>query len=269
MSAKAYPISTSEDEFRRLNMQAELFHDDADAMLGRIGVEAGWHCLDLCCGNGGITGLLAEKVGPTGSVLGADVDPVKLAYARDRAAENRRDNIRFVEADAFATGLSEQSFDLVHCRFALSVIPNGLGILDHMVTLVRPGGVICVEEANTRTMQCVPDTEDWRRGVELMDAVFAANGANVKLGPELYAIFRAKGISDIEVRPCVHGLRAQDPMTMHVPATLAAMRENILSFDLISGDDLDAMIARLYDHLAKPDTLTISVAMIQVAGRAP
>ena len=37
---------------------------------------------------------------------------------------------------------------------------------------------------------------------------------------------RAKGLRDISVRPCVHALRAEDPMTMHVPATLAAMAEN-------------------------------------------
>ena len=62
-------------------------------------------------------------------------------------------------------GLTPRSFDLVHTRFAISVIRNGLAILDHMLTLVRPSGLIFIEEASTNraTMQCFPKTEDWDR----------------------------------------------------------------------------------------------------------
>ena len=81
-------------------------------------------------------------------------------------------NVRFVAANAFDSGLPARSFDLVHTRFALSVIQNGLGIVDHMLTLVRPGGVVFVEEANTRTMQCVPSTPDWDRALALVKETF-------------------------------------------------------------------------------------------------
>lgn len=269
MPKGSYPISTSADEVRRLDMQAALFRADAAAMLERIDVRPGWRALDLCCGIGGITDLLSAKVGPTGAVVGADVDAAKLAYAREWTARQKLDNVEFVEVDAFRTGLPERSFDLVHCRFALSVIPDGRAILDQMLTLVRPGGVVAVEEANIRTMQCVPDNKDWRRAVKLLHETFAANGADVELGPKLYAIFQTKGLRDIDVRPCLHALTAADPMTMHVPSTLAAMRDNILSLGRIEADALDHLIQRLYTHLSKPETLTISFAMVQVTARAP
>ena len=269
MPAKDYPIKTSEDEFDRLRMQSDLFRDDAESMLERIGVGTGWCCLDLCCGIGGITDLLSRRVGAKGSVTGADMDPSKLAVAREWAAATDLHNVRFEHADAFASGLAEASFDLVHCRFALSVIPNGLGILDHMLMLVRPGGVVFVEEANVQTMECAPTDADWDRTLAIMDETFAGIGADVHMGPKLFGMFRAIGLTELRVRPCLHALRAGDPMMMHLPSTVAAMRDTILSLDLSTAAELDAMIERLRAHLSKPDTLTISYSMVQVVGRVP
>jgi demethylmenaquinone methyltransferase/2-methoxy-6-polyprenyl-1,4-benzoquinol methylase len=145
MAATKYPISTSTDEFTRLRVQADLFRNDARAMLMQIGDGAGLRVLDLCCGTGGITDVLSEWVGDTGRVVGADIDTAKLAHARQWAAKEALSNVEFIEANPFDSGLAPRSFDLVHTRFALSVIQNGLGILDHMLTLVRPAGVVFVE----------------------------------------------------------------------------------------------------------------------------
>ena len=47
--SKDYPLPASKAEVARLRMQSELFRDDAESMLDRIGVRPGWRCLDLCC----------------------------------------------------------------------------------------------------------------------------------------------------------------------------------------------------------------------------
>lgn len=43
--------------------------------LDRLGVSCGWRCLEVGAGHGSIARWLAERVGPTGSVLAADIDP--------------------------------------------------------------------------------------------------------------------------------------------------------------------------------------------------
>lgn len=99
-----------------------------------------------------------------------------------------------VEANAFQTGLPVQSFDLVHTRFALSVMQDGLGILDHMLTLVKPGGVVCVQEVNATSMECDPPNDDWDRPVQLCWDTFECAGANVNLGASLRRRFLELGI---------------------------------------------------------------------------
>ena len=269
MTSNEYPIKTSADEYTRLAIQADLFRDDARDMLARIGDGRGLRVLDLCCGTGGITDVLSEWVGATGTVIGADLDTQKLGYAREWADGLGLENVTFVQANAFDSGLEPQSFDLVHTRFAISVIQDGIGILDHMLTLVRPGGVVCVEEVNVTSMECDPPTDDWHKAVQVMRDTFTAIGADVKIGLTLPRVVREKGVMDVEVNLCTHAQGPADPMTMHVPLTLVAMRDSITSNGLMEGEELDALITRVADHVARPDTMTFTFTMIQVVGRVP
>jgi ubiquinone/menaquinone biosynthesis C-methylase UbiE len=70
----SYPIERRPGEIERLHVQAAAMAPDC--ALDRMGVNAGWRCLDLGCGPGGITELLSERVGETGRVVGLDADAV-------------------------------------------------------------------------------------------------------------------------------------------------------------------------------------------------
>jgi SAM-dependent methyltransferase len=223
--------------------------------------------LDLCCGTGGITDVLSEWVGPTGSVVGADIDREKLAHARNWAAKNKLPNVEFVEADAMSSGFTARPFDLVHTRFAISVIRNGLAILDHMLALVRPSGIVFIEEPNTHTMQCFPKTEDWDRALSLMKDTFRVIGANTEIGSSLRGVLLEKGLVDLKAKPCLYALTCADPMTMHLPLTLASMSDTVASLGLMAKDDLQSLVKRVADHLAKPETMTLSFTMLQILGR--
>src|SRR5918993_105316 len=108
-----YPIETRKGEIERLGMQADAIAPDARVLLDRIGVAAGWRCLDLGCGPRGITDLLSEYVGPTGQVVGLDRNEEFLAHGRAHA----RSNVAFRHGEAGDTGMPVGSFDLVHRPF--------------------------------------------------------------------------------------------------------------------------------------------------------
>ena len=267
--SKDYPLPASQAEVARLRMQSDLFREDAASMLDTIGVQAGWRCLDLCCGVGGVTDLLSHRVGDNGEVVGLDMDPWKLDVAREWARVNHLKNVSYIEGDAFNTGLPAASFDLVHTRFALGVIPGGTGMLDHVLSLIRPGGAVFLEEADIGTLLCVPSHAAWDRAVDAMTRVFDHIGADLRLGRKLFGLLRQRGVQEPRVRPCVHALRAGEPMMLHIPTTLEVMRESVQSMQLMTGAELDDVLADLRQHLARPETLMIAYAMIQVSGRIP
>jgi hypothetical protein len=82
-------------------------------------------------------------------------------------------------------------------------------------------------------------------------------------------MFHTIGLTELRVRPCLHALRAGDPMMMHLPGTVEGMRDAILSLGTVTAAALDQIVERLREHLSRPDTLTISYSMVQVVGRVP
>ena len=95
----------------------------------------------------------------------------------------------------------------------------------------------------------------------------AVKGLERSLGRKLFGLLQRRGLEGLKVRPCVHALRTGEPMMLHIPSTLEVMRESVLSMGLMTGPEMDDVLDKLHQHLARPDTLMISYAMIQVTGR--
>src|SRR5438046_1077078 len=92
----AYVMGRSEHEARRLLLQARLYDSITRRFLEDAGLAAGMTVLDVGSGTGDVAFAAADLVGPTGRVVGVDVNPVVLETARTRAQEQGRDNVVFV-----------------------------------------------------------------------------------------------------------------------------------------------------------------------------
>jgi SAM-dependent methyltransferase len=258
----SYPIERRAGEIERLLVQAAAVEFDAGVMLERIGVAAGWRCVDLGCGPGGITALLSARVGPSGRVVGLDADAVFLDYARQTVV-----NVEFVLGDAFRTGLPRASFDLVHARFLASTAGKPQALLAEALALARPGGTVAFQEPDIGTLKCYPPHPAWDRLVGLCEGAFAQAGGDVHLGRRLHVLAAQAGLESVQYRPFLVGFRSGHAMTDYLPATVESLRGAVLRNDLIGAQELDATLAACRRHLARPDTVFNYVTVAQVWGR--
>ena len=265
----AYPIEARAGEIERLRVQAEVMAFDAAVMLNRIEIGAGWHCLDLGCGAGGICDLLSSRAGPTGRVTGLDADPSLLAAARGWAADLGLDNVAFVEGDAYATGLSPATFDLVHVRFVASTASRVDALLAEALALVRPGGVLAFQEPDIETLNCYPAHPAWDQLRRALADVFTASGGDVHLAQRLYQLMRSAGLTALQYRPFVIGVTRRDPFADYLPQTIESVRRTLLGLGMIDAEELDEAVAGCRAHLADPDTIWTSYLIAQVWGRKP
>ena len=98
--------------------QAEMdrtLADSAEAAMKLADPQLGERVLDIGCGAGATSLLLAEAIGPGGAVTGVDVSQPMLKLARTRAHAK---NIQFLEADA-AVYPFQREFDLIFSRFGV------------------------------------------------------------------------------------------------------------------------------------------------------
>ena len=117
---------------------------------------------DFGCGVGVVTRMLAQMVGPSGSVTGIDVNGDQLEEARDLCSVAGLSNTSFLEASACETGLPRESFDLVYCRFLLLHLPDPISCLIEMREVLKPGGILVVEDGDLATagsIRRVPSTD--------------------------------------------------------------------------------------------------------------
>jgi ubiquinone/menaquinone biosynthesis C-methylase UbiE len=262
-SSGHYPIERRAGEIERLELQASVWAADAAIMLDRIGVKEGWRCLDIGCGPGGITGMLAERVGRSGRVLGLDKDADFLAYARNRAP----DNVEFQQGDGFQTGLPADSFDLVHMRFVASTAGDPDRLLREAVRLARPGGIVAFEEPDAGTYNCYPPHPAWDRLKAAMIEIFNRSGGDVYLAKRLYPVARQLGLEDVEYRPVFHGVRSSDPAAQLMPSTMESLRGPVLQLGLLSETELSTLLLECREHLRNPDTVSTLYTVAQVWGR--
>ena len=85
-----YVIRGGQEGYDRLLVLARDRWPDTAALFARAGLAPGMRCIDLGCGGGEVTLEIARLVAPGGSVVGADMDEIKLDLARRTAAERGR-----------------------------------------------------------------------------------------------------------------------------------------------------------------------------------
>jgi ubiquinone/menaquinone biosynthesis C-methylase UbiE len=107
----------------------------------------GMRLLDCGCGSGSVTAGLAAAVAP-GEVVGLDLDPEQLAFARESAPGRGIARVRVVQGSVYALPFPDASFDAVHAHALLYHLREPLCALREVRRVLRSGGVagVCDDE---------------------------------------------------------------------------------------------------------------------------
>ena len=140
--------------YDRMNgvMTAGLHHQWRRRAADLAALAPGARALDVATGTGDLAFELARRVGPGGSVIGADFSEAMLALARDKtAAADVPASVVFEQANALALPYRDDEFDAATVGFgARNFSDLGRG-LHEMRRVVRRGGRVVVLEITTPT----------------------------------------------------------------------------------------------------------------------
>jgi ubiquinone/menaquinone biosynthesis C-methylase UbiE len=149
----------------------ETFSKFRDLVTGGLGAHGeaameahpppkGGRVIDLGCGFGDTTQMLAERVGPEGEAFGVDVSPPFIEQAR-REAEGGAPNVSFAVADVQVGELGE-GFDYAFSRMGLMFFANPVQALRNIRSALAPGGRLCAVVWRRK------EDNDWVRRAELV-----------------------------------------------------------------------------------------------------
>jgi ubiquinone/menaquinone biosynthesis C-methylase UbiE len=266
-TSEQYLLAGGAVELERLHLQARVWEPEAEIMLDHIGLEEGWHCLDLGCGAIGILGPLSRRVGAAGRVFGVDLDAKLLAAARTFVQEAELRNVVIVEQDAYHTTFPRASFDLVHVRFVLAPVGRDEELIHEMVALTKPGGIVAIQEPDATCWNCFPQQRAWDRLKGAILTVFKRGGGDFNAGQRTYGMLRQAGLEDVRIRAAVVALQNGHPY-MRLPIQFAtSLRQRILDAELLTEVELDEAMSECEEIARNPETFVMSFLVTQVWGR--
>ncbi|HZH16798.1 MAG TPA: methyltransferase domain-containing protein [Archangium sp.] len=124
------------------DMESRLTASVSERMLDLACLRPGMRVLDVASGMGEPSLRAAQRVGPSGFVLGTDLVDGMLDGAREQARALALTNIEFRAADAETLELPEQSFDVATVRWGLMAMPRPERALERMGWALRPSGLL-------------------------------------------------------------------------------------------------------------------------------
>ncbi len=235
--------------------------------LEATGIGPGWQCWEIGAGGGSIARWLAEHCGPTGRVLVTDIDPrflVERATLDDAPLEIKHHDIG-------SDPLPTQSFDLIHARLVLIHVPAREQALERMVTALKPGGWLVIEDFDVTLLDCTYPTTDpeasalFQKMRAVQDRLMAARSGELALtwGRSLYRRLRAQNLVNAGMEGYLALRQGRSPGADLMRANFEQIRQEAITAGFVTHEEVTHMLTLLDD----PDFAVSSSVMFTAWGR--
>ena len=251
----------------RLAVLARVMAPATRALLDQIGPLPGQSVVDAGCGGGEISFELADRVGPTGRVVGLDLDEEKLALARAEAADRGYSNIDFRCAGVLEPWPVDGA-DLVWMRFLLTHLSAPETALAYARAALAPGGRIAAQDIDYRGRFCDPPSTAHDRYVELYVAASRHRGGDPWIGARLPRLLEEAGFGDVDAT-IAQPFGKSDDIKAIALLTLSGIAATLVETGLATEGEIDQLTADLAAFAGRPDTRMAVPRIVQAWGRRP
>ena len=242
-----YILDGSDDDLKRLVAASELLADSSRTALRRSGIQAGWSVIECGCGPVGALTVMAELAGQAGRVVGVELNPAAVRRAQSVVDTLGLENVQVIAGDVNELEMAAVGgpFDLAFTRLFLMHQPDPVRTLRQISGLLRPGGwIIAQEPLVSPAPRSFPhlDALDtyWQLAIKLVEGLGVPANSVERLPQSAAAagleVVRMDGSFAVTSPDRAFGINA---------ATLAAARERATAAGLVSGEEIDALVAEL------------------------
>jgi trans-aconitate methyltransferase len=243
-------------ELQRLQLQERILDGFSTHVLDQLGVKPGMRCLDVGAGAGSIVRWLAERVGAR-NVTAVDLN---IAPLRGQVPAN----VSVLELDITRQAPADASYDLVHARLLLEHLPQREDVLSRLATLVRPGGVLVIEDVLINPQVCAHLV--MRRAMTaLAEMCRQMLGTDLLWAAQLPLLLEGVGLVDVDAAGYSAVMRRGSALAQLYRATLRMLLEAGATSDAITPQELAEADALFGDE----DLVDYSSMLVAAWGRRP
>jgi precorrin-6B methylase 2 len=191
-----YVLGHSHFEIERLQVQSATLANITRRLIRECNIQSGMRVLDIGCGAGDVSLLLAQVVGPSGSVVAIDREARAIETTRSRAEAAGYRNVEAIIAtddEISATRL----FDAALGRNVLPHQRDPVAMIRKAAAAVRPGGIIAFQEFvayQPNRFQALPSVALYEQVAVAMNAALVATIPSPDVAGRLVSCFLEAGL---------------------------------------------------------------------------
>ncbi|MGH9992482.1 MAG: methyltransferase domain-containing protein [Nitrososphaera sp.] len=263
----SYVLGNLAREIERLEIQASLFAPLSHQALLKAGIREGMCCIDIGCGSGSVTRMIADIVGKSGQVVGVDIDEQYLKYCRSVSDQH---NIEFVRDDISKSRLDErESFDIVFSRFLFVHLKDRKSAVRTMKRLLKAGGSMVIQELDHApgSWLCYPEDRNVEALRKLYVALLKISGGDPLAGRKLYRLLVEESLNaDVECySPCLR--MGHEPHSSLGWRIMQSLRPQLLGAGLLDKKRYADLYKGLKELSRKKDAFVTYARFFSAIGR--
>ncbi len=134
-----FSVQSVADAYQKIYLP-RIFIPWGKRLIERAQLQPGDAVLDVATGPGTVARLAAERVGPRGRVVGADISPAMIAIANGKPPVPGGAALEYVVSPAAPLAVPDEAFDVVTCQQGLQFFPDRGAAIAEMHRALRRNG---------------------------------------------------------------------------------------------------------------------------------
>jgi SAM-dependent methyltransferase len=253
MSEYVLPHSLSGEE-QRLALMSQLLDPLERSHIERLGLRAGWCCLEVGCGDGSISQWLATRVVPGGRVVASDADVRYMASLQVPGLEIR-------QLDVLEDPIEEGAYDLVTARAILHHISSPEKAVRRMLDALKPGGVFLSIEPDMLPATVVePESmrDFWQGWLQWSVSV----GIDYSIGRKMPALVSSLGLQNVGAKGHTFAFNGSSPWATYWVETMKELQPRLVE----SGRVTERLMSDFNARFADPSYWTSVITFVATWG---
>jgi len=199
-----WQVAGSAPEVYERELVPAVFGEWAPILVELAQPRPGERVVDVACGTGIVARIAAARVGPTGAVVGVDLNPGMLSVARSVVPTESLSAgpLQWQEASADKLPFPDGSFDIVYCQLGLQFFADRAAALHEMRRVLGTEGRLALmvwrgihESPGFALLAEALERHVGQAAATIMRAPFGLSNAD-----ELAALVRAAGFQNIAIQ---------------------------------------------------------------------
>lgn len=225
----------------RVKRFQDLLSESTKALISRAALAPGETVVDIGCGDGTVSLMLAEQVGESGCVYAIDMDEEKILHLKAQAESLGINNIKPLHASAEKILPTLPSIDAVYSRFVLMHVEEPVQLLRQLQQVLPQGGRVILEEPVIRATYDYPSSGLWESAIDAYRKLCAVSNIDPDYGLKLPVEIASSGF-DLRFAQQIQPLLSVETGKKYLLAALTEHKEEYLTHDVLSVDEYTELL---------------------------